>query len=146
MAWTEERVTLLRKLWAEWSEREDSLLRHMWLTGATGSEIVDALNAQFAHTKRSRSAVMGRIHRLGLRRGSAVCVRRVRRKAPRVVRERAPPLKPLKPYKPPPKPKPARVNPGDPAARAAEAILAAAIDAERRRACWNRNDVVRRGR
>src|SRR5512145_792177 len=70
MAWTDERVELLKKLWAE---------------GLTASQIAARLGGV------TRNAVVGKVHRLGLS-GRATCPRRIPRPppGPRPTQERPP--------------------------------------------------------
>jgi GcrA cell cycle regulator len=89
MSWTDERVELLKKMWAE---------------GQSASQIAKELGGV------TRNAVIGKVHRLGLsnRTGSGA--------APAAAAAPAKEAKPVKDAKPAPKPKPA---PAAPAAEAA---------------------------
>ena len=111
--WSEERVALLRKLWAE---------------GYTGSEIANELGGV------TRNAVIGKVHRLGL---AARATQYYRPRPPRPVRARVskPRNMSITRMVTPPRVIKAqvRINPTDPAAIAAAAILAGALAAERRR-------------
>lgn len=115
MAWTESRVELLRKLWAE---------------GLSGRQIAEQLGGT------TRNAVIGKVHRLGLPR-RAEPTRRMR-SIPRQPRVRATPSAPRNMHVTRIKPIPAPVakpNTFDdtPASRAAMALLGNAYDADKRR-------------
>ncbi|EAU44961.1 GcrA family cell cycle regulator [Salipiger bermudensis] len=97
MSWTDERVELLKKMWAE---------------GQSASQIAKELGGV------TRNAVIGKVHRLGLsnRTGSGA--------APAAAAAPAKEAKPVKDAKPAPKPKPA---PAAPAAETAPREEAASV-------------------
>lgn len=110
--WTEERVTVLRRLWSD---------------GVRGGAIAKQLGA-------SRSAVMGKVRRLGLEARGVVGPPKSRKWA----NGSAAPLRirtTQQVRKAPPKPK-VHVRSDDPATLAAEALLGAARNAEQRRSAW----------
>lgn len=124
----------MRAKWCvAWTDADVATLKRLHAEGLSGSEIAAAMGC-FTHCKDGgRSAVCGKLHRLGLRRVNRNARRRsLKSRAPRVRDTR--PIIPE--HKPAPKPKPPRITPTDPCALAAEAHLNAAKDAEARRAAW----------
>ncbi|MBY6003265.1 GcrA cell cycle regulator [Salipiger bermudensis] len=95
MSWTDERVELLKKMWAE---------------GQSASQIAKELGGV------TRNAVIGKVHRLGLsnRTGAGA--------APAAAAAPAKEAKPVKEAKPAPKPKPAPAEPAAEAAPREEAV------------------------
>lgn len=118
--WTDERVALLRRWWAQ---------------GLSCSEIAKRLDCGL-----TRNAVVGKVHRLGLG-GRSTPSRSVRRSLKGLIPTRPRTQRPSLPGNPRDfkiKPKPApkarvRVAPDDPSALAAAAYLAAAYAADRRK-------------
>lgn len=116
-----------------WSEERHATLGRLWAEGKSATEIAKELACGF-----SRSAILGKVHRLGLPprisaphppKSTKWCKpQRVKRIKPRAPKVRA--------AKPPPPPKPARptvVFSDDPASRIAAALIASADAAQRRR-------------
>jgi len=117
MAWTQERVEALRKLWAE---------------GKSGGEIAGVLGI-------TRSTVMGKIHRLKLPKRATKSTTRRALAFARRERRIAPPRTTspiIGTWRKPPEVVYAKVDPTDPASIAAQALLAAAERAESRRAMY----------
>lgn len=121
-----------------WSEHEQSELRRLWADGFSASEIAKNLRG------RSRNAVIGMVHRLGLpHRNTVVSGPRpkkwtpARRQAQRYV------ARAVKAWKPPaPKPRKLGLPESDPSVRAAAALFAASDDAQRRRDNYRRAGVM----
>lgn len=55
----------LRPIPIEWEEAEIDMLKVKWADGASGTEIAHAVNEKFGN-ERTRSAVIGKVHRLKL--------------------------------------------------------------------------------
>lgn len=101
---------------AAYSEAETQLIRELWTEGQSASEISQALWSRFGR-RRSRNAVMGVVHRSGLKRnnpGAIPPVRSAKRKARPTRRTASAP-------KPPPQP---RAKPAPDKARARKAVPA----------------------
>lgn len=112
--WTEERVSTLRKLWAE---------------GLSASEIAKQLGGV------TRNAVIGKVHRLGLvgRASPSRPARSLKALRPRAVRVTAQRYRPPTPPKPKPEAPKRVIAQNDPCSLAAAALLGAADTAQRRR-------------